>query len=138
MYFNHPQGRTLLLETFLSPTYLNTIQTSCSWILQYLTTAAILSCKTSATGGVGTRVHNSIREIAKVIQMDEYQYQNPVTNFLKELYVEFDFEQRELTLAEKVVGDDSFLGEFWEEFLDNARYLISEVYCRIHQRIDIG
>lgn len=70
--------------------------------------------------------------------MDEYQYQNPVTNFLKELYVEFDFEQRELTLAEKVVGDDSFLGEFWEEFLDNARYLISEVYCRIHQRIDIG
>jgi translation initiation factor 3 subunit E len=25
VYFNHPQGRTLLLETFLSPTYLNTI-----------------------------------------------------------------------------------------------------------------
>ena len=25
-----------------------------------------------------------------------------------------------------------------EEFLDNARCLISEAYCRIHQRIDIG
>lgn len=71
--------------------------------------------------------------------MEEYQYQDPVTAFLKELYVEFDFEaaQRELTLAEKVVGDDFFLGEFREEFLDNARYLISEAYCRIHQRIDI-
>jgi hypothetical protein len=24
VYFNHEEGRTLLLETFLSPTYLNT------------------------------------------------------------------------------------------------------------------
>ena len=140
VYFNHEQGRTLLLETFLSPTYLNTIQTSCPWILRYLTTAAILCRKTSAAGGAGSRVRHSIREIVKVIQTEEYQYQDPVTNFLKELYVEFDFEaaQRELTLAEKVVADDFFLGEFREEFLDNARYLISEAYCRIHQRIDIG
>ncbi|KAI6039199.1 eIF3 subunit 6 N terminal domain-containing protein [Pisolithus marmoratus] len=141
VYFNHPQGRTLLLETFLSPTYLNTIQTSCPWILRYLTAAAILSRK-SAAGGSNTssRVRYSIREIVKVIQMEEYQYQDPVTSFLKELYVEFDFEaaQRQLSLAERVVTDDFFLGEFREDFLDNARYLISEAYCRIHQRIDIG
>ena len=49
VYFNHPQGRTLLLETFLSPTYLNTIQTSCPWILRYLATAAILSRKSSSS-----------------------------------------------------------------------------------------
>ena len=40
--FQHEEGRTLLLETFLFPTYLNTIQTSCAWILRYLTAAAIL------------------------------------------------------------------------------------------------
>jgi translation initiation factor 3 subunit E len=139
VYFNHEQGRTTLLETFLSPTYLNTIQTSCPWIRRYLTTAAILCRKTSAAGGAGSRVRHSIREIIKVIQTEEYQYQDPVTIFLKELYVEFDFEaaQRELTLAEKVVADDFFLGEFREQFLDNARYLISEAYCQIHQRIDI-
>ncbi|KAH7913217.1 eIF3 subunit 6 N terminal domain-containing protein [Hygrophoropsis aurantiaca] len=137
VYFNHPQGRTLLLETFMSPTYLNTIQTSCPWILRYLTSAAILSRK--STGGASSRVRHSIREIVKVIQTEEYQYQDPITSFLKELYIEFDFEaaQRELTLAEGVVGDDFFLGEFKEEFLDNARYLISEAYCRIHQKIDI-
>ena len=142
VYFNHPQGRTLLLETFLSPTYLNTIQTSCPWILRYLATAVILSRKLSASGSTGTstRVRHSIREIVKVIQMEEYQYHDAVTSFLKELYVEFDFEaaQRELTLAERIVADDFFLGEFREEFLDNARYLISEAYCRIHQTIDIG
>ncbi|KAG6828423.1 hypothetical protein H0H92_008046 [Tricholoma furcatifolium] len=145
VYFNHPQGRTLLLETFLSPTYLNTIQTSCPWILRYLATAAILSRKaaalpTSTSTPVSTRVRNAIREVVKVIQTEEYQYQDPVTSFLKELYVEFDFEaaQRELALAEKVVENDFFLGEFREEFLDNARYLISEAYCRIHQKIDIA
>jgi translation initiation factor 3 subunit E len=145
VYFNHPQGRTLLLETFLSPSYLNTIQTSCPWILRYLATAAILSRKSSsspasAAAPISSRVRHAIREVVKVIQTEEYQYQDPVTSFLKELYIEFDFEaaQRELTLAEKVVGNDFFLGEFREEFLDNARYLISEAYCRIHQKIDIG
>ncbi|OCH88445.1 eukaryotic translation initiation factor 3, subunit 6 [Obba rivulosa] len=139
VYFNHPQGRTLLLETFLSPTYLNTIQTSSPWILRYLATAAVLSRK-SASGALSSRVRHSIREIVKVIQTEEYQYQDPVTAFLKELYVEFDFEaaQRELGKAEGVVANDFFLAEFRDDFMDNARYLISEAYCRIHQRIDIG
>jgi translation initiation factor 3 subunit E len=76
----------------------------------------------------------------KVIQMEEYQYSDPITNFLKELYGEFDFEsaQRELTKAEKLVGDDFFLNESREEFLESARYLITDAYCRIHQKIDIG
>ena len=35
------------------------------------------------------------------------------------------------------MGNDFFLSEFKDEFLDSARYLISEPYCRIHQRMDI-
>ncbi|KAI0806154.1 eukaryotic translation initiation factor 3 subunit 6 [Irpex lacteus] len=142
VYYNHQDGRTLLLETFLSPAYLNTIQTSCPWILRYLVAAAVLSRKASSTSGsaVSSRVRHSIREVVKIIQMEEYQYQDPITAFLKELYVEFDFEaaQRELGKAEQVVGNDFFLSEFKDDFLDNARYLISEAYCRIHQRIDIA
>jgi translation initiation factor 3 subunit E len=145
VYFNYPQGRTLLLEIFLSPTYLNTIQTSCPWILRYVTAAAILSRKAAAgvnTGStpVSPRVRNAIREVVKVIQTEEYQYSDPVTSFLKELYVEFDFEaaQKELRLAEEVVRHDFFLNDFKDEFLDNARCLISEAYCRIHQKIDIA
>ncbi|KAJ7621129.1 eukaryotic translation initiation factor 3, subunit 6 [Roridomyces roridus] len=120
VYFNHPSGRTLLLETFLSPVYLNTIQTSCPWILRYLTAAAILS-RAPAPGATP--------RLIKVIQMEEYQYQDPVTAFLKELYVEFDFEaaQRELGRAEQVISDDFFLGEFSADFLDNARYLSIDI-----------
>jgi len=53
--------------------------------------------------------------------------------------VVFDFEaaQRELTLAVQIVGEDFFLNEFRDEFLDNSRYLISVAYCRIHQKIDL-
>ncbi|CAA7271298.1 unnamed protein product [Cyclocybe aegerita] len=148
VFFNHEQGRTLLLETFLSPTYLNTIQTSCPWILRYLTAAAILSRKASsaptAAGTAATplssRVRNAIREVVKVVQTEEYQYSDPVTSFLRELYVEFDFEaaQKALGEASSVISTDFFLGEFKDEFLDNARYLISEAYCRIHRKIDIG
>jgi hypothetical protein len=68
VYFNHEEGRTLLLETFLSPTYLNTIQTSCPWVLRYLAAAAILSNKVAATSGAGATqffslVRSSIREL---------------------------------------------------------------------------
>jgi translation initiation factor 3 subunit E len=146
VYFNHPAGRTLLLETFLAPAYLNTIQSAAPWILRYLAVAAVLSRRAQASGAaagaapVSSRVRHAIREVVKVVQLEEYQYSDPVTKFLKELYVEFDFEaaQHQLQLAERVVGNDFFLSEFREDFLDNARYLITEAYCRIHQRIDIA
>ncbi|KAF7297851.1 Eukaryotic translation initiation factor 3 subunit E [Mycena chlorophos] len=137
VYFNHPSGRTLLLETFLSPVYLNTIQTACPWILRYLAAAAVLS--RAPPPGASPRVRSALREVIKVVQMEEYQYQDPVTSFLKELYLEFDFEaaQQQLSLAEQVLSEDFFLGEFAADFLDNARYLITEAYCRTYQKIDI-
>ncbi|THV02039.1 eukaryotic translation initiation factor 3, subunit 6 [Dendrothele bispora CBS 962.96] len=143
VYFNHPQGRSLLLETFLSPTYLNTIQTSSPWILRYLAAAAIISTPAPLSSGStpqSSRVKNAVREVVKVIQMEGYQYTDPVTQFLMQLHVEFDFEaaQKELSKAEVVVANDFFLGDFKDEFLESARCLVSEAYCRIHQRIDIG
>ncbi|KDQ20948.1 hypothetical protein BOTBODRAFT_26961 [Botryobasidium botryosum FD-172 SS1] len=136
VYFNHPDGRQLLLDTFLSPAYLNTIQTSCPWILRYLAAACIISRK-SATARAG---RNTLQNIVKIIQTEEYQYTDPITNFLRELYVEFDFEgaQKWLGEAEKVLDNDFFLQEFKTEFMENARFVVSEVYCRIHQKIDIA
>ncbi|KIL57661.1 hypothetical protein M378DRAFT_375442 [Amanita muscaria Koide BX008] len=64
---------------------------------------------------VSSRVWNALREIVQVIRTEEYQYQDPVTTFLKELYVEFDFEAC-------VKGVER-----------GGRH----AYCRIHQKIDI-
>ncbi|KAH9010450.1 hypothetical protein EDB85DRAFT_2282292 [Lactarius pseudohatsudake] len=130
VHFNHPAGRTLLLETFLAPAYLNTIQSAAPWVLRYFAVFAVLSRRAQASGRT--------RELARAA-CDPRGRKGRVP-FLKELYVEFDFEaaQHQLQLAERVVGNDFFPSEFREEFLDNARYLISETYCRIHQRIDIA
>ncbi|KAH6874494.1 eukaryotic translation initiation factor 3 subunit 6 [Coprinopsis sp. MPI-PUGE-AT-0042] len=140
VYFNHPEGRTLLLETFLSPTYLNTIQTASPWVLRMshpLPEASLTSSSSSSSQPMSSRVRHAIKEVVRVIQTEEYQYTDPVTQFLKELYVDFDFEAAQ-PAAVQVVANDFFLNNFEDEFLDNARYLISEAYCRIHQRIDIA
>ncbi|KAG8935544.1 eukaryotic translation initiation factor 3 subunit E [Tulasnella sp. 418] len=140
VYFNHEQGRTLLLDTFLSPAYLNTIQTSCPWILRYLVAAAIISRKAISTTSTSRTVRTSLSTIVKLVQTEDYQYKDPITDFLKQLYVDFDFEEAQqcLQVAEKVIENDFFLEGFKDEFLENARYVVSEAYCRIHQRIDIA
>ena len=44
VFFNHPKGRDLIIELFLySKQYLNAIQTTCPWILRYLSTAVIIN-----------------------------------------------------------------------------------------------
>ena len=61
------------------------------------------------------------------------------TLFIKALYIDFDFEeaQQKLSEAEAILREDFFLGSLADSFVDSARHLISETYCKIHQRIDI-
>ncbi|KIL57020.1 hypothetical protein M378DRAFT_16560 [Amanita muscaria Koide BX008] len=64
-------------DSFMSPAYINTIQTSCPWILRYLSAAAVLSPKTSSSQSapgappVSSRVRSALREMVKVIQTVE-------------------------------------------------------------------
>ncbi|WVR08698.1 hypothetical protein IAU60_005756 [Kwoniella sp. DSM 27419] len=141
VFFNlgEGQGCQALLDMFLSPAYLNTIQTSCPHLLRYLVAAAIISRRAPKPAGTrGNRDH--VKDLTKIVQMEEYQYSDPVTGFLKDLFADFDLNQAQqrLTVAESVVRSDFFLSGFADEFVENARWLISEVFCRIHRRIDIG
>ena len=76
----------------------------------------------------------------KILQTEAYQYEDPITKFLTDLYGDFDFDgaQRWLSEAESVLDNDFFLSEFKDEFLENARFIVSEAYIRIHQKIDIA
>lgn len=114
---------------FFSAAYLNTVQTSCPWILRYLSTAVITN----------KRRKSYMKELVKVIQQESYEYRDPITEFVEALYVAFDFEgaQRKLRECEEVLGNDFFLVATLEDFMENARQFISETYCRIHQRINI-
>ncbi|KAI1303225.1 eukaryotic translation initiation factor 3 subunit E [Mortierella claussenii] len=130
VFFNHPQGGDALVDLFFQPAYINTVQTSCPWILRYLTAAVITN----------RRRKNLLKDLIRVIEHESYQYKDPVTEFVEALYINFDFDlaKQKLVECEKVLEGDFFLVSIQEEFIQNARCFISETYCRIHQKIDVA
>ncbi|CEQ40504.1 SPOSA6832_02116, partial [Sporobolomyces salmonicolor] len=144
VYYNHPNGREALLESWLNQNYLNTLQTSAPWLLRYLVAAVVISRKStlrSAAAGNSARSREAVRDVVRALGQEQYQYSDAVTEFLRKLYGEVDFEGAREEMAKAAGGeleDDFFLEQFKDEFVENARYLVSEAYCKIHHRIDIG
>lgn len=132
VFFNHSKGRDMIIDMFLhSPQYLNAIQTICPHILRYLATAVITN---------RNQRRNVMKDLIKVIQQESYHYSDPITAFLEDLYVNFDFDsaQEKLRLCEDVLVKDFFLVACLDDFIENARLMIFETFCRIHQCISIG
>ncbi|KAF9153388.1 eukaryotic translation initiation factor 3 subunit E [Linnemannia schmuckeri] len=102
------------------PAYINAIQTSCPWILRYLTAVMM----------VNKRRKNFLKAL----------YKDPITEFVEALSIELDFElvKKKLAECEDVLENDSFLVSIQQEFIQSARFLISETYYRIHQKIVIA
>ncbi|XP_062506787.1 eukaryotic translation initiation factor 3 subunit E-like [Corticium candelabrum] len=127
------KGRESLIELFLySQPYLNAIQTMCPHVLRYLTTAVVVH----ATG----RKRTLVKDLVKVIQRESYAYQDPITEFVECLYVNFDFDgaQQKLRECEEVLLNDFFLVACHDDFIENARLMIFETFCQIHRCIRIS
>lgn len=135
-FFNYEPARDTICDLFFSAPFINTIQTACPWILRYLTAAVITNrSRTRNTG----QYQKQLKDIIRIVKQENYEYNDPVTDFVKALYIDFDFEeaQRKLSEAEEVLRSDFFLVAASDSFVEAARHLISESYCKIHQRIDI-
>ncbi|KAI0122652.1 putative eukaryotic translation initiation factor 3 subunit 6 [Daldinia grandis] len=134
--FNEDRTRDRILEMFFSAPYINTIQTSCPWILRYLT-ASVITGRTRARNS--SQYQKQLKDIIRIVKQESYEYSDPVTDFIRALYIDFDFEeaQRQLLLAEEILRSDFFLISTADAFVESARHLISESYCKIHARIDI-
>lgn len=131
VFVNLPKGRDYMIEMFLyKPLYLNVIQTTCPHILRYLAAAVITN----------PNRRDELKDLIKVIQQESYTYRDPITEFLEHLYVNFDFEGARLKLHEcqTVIFNDFFIIIWLEEFIENARFMIFETFCRIHQSISIN
>ncbi|KAF2144612.1 uncharacterized protein K452DRAFT_245605 [Aplosporella prunicola CBS 121167] len=135
-FFNHEPARDTLTELFFSPAYINTIQTACPWVLRYLTAAVITNRTRSRTSN---QYQRQLKDLIRIVKQEGYEYHDPLTDFVKALYIDFDFEeaQKKLGETEEVLRRDFFLAAAADAFVDSARHLISESYCKIHQRIDI-
>ena len=135
--FNFDQARDPVLDLFFSPAFINTIQTACPWILRYLAAAVITGRGRTRNSGAHQK---QIKDIVRIVRQEAYEYNDPVTDFIRALFIDFDFEeaQRQLSRAEEVLRGDFFLAGTADAFVDAARHLIFESYCKIHARIDIN
>lgn len=143
--FNSENGREALCDLFFTSSYISTIQAACPWILRYLTAAVVTLYKggvqsTHSNSSSAAAMQKKLKDLVRVVTQELYEYEDPVTQFISALYVDYDFEeaQNKLSEAEVVLKNDFFLESIAPQFLDCARHLISELYCRIHQRIDIS
>jgi len=119
------EEKIAIVDIYFSDKYLNAIQLNCPHLLRYLTTAVII------------RTHE-LKDMLRVLKQ-ERDHKDPLTDFLMLLHVEYDFKsiKSNLRLCEQVLQNDLFLSPVASEFVDSARLLVFETYCRIHQTIDI-
>ncbi|KAJ2810203.1 eukaryotic translation initiation factor 3 subunit E, partial [Coemansia furcata] len=119
VFFNHAKGRDGIVDTFLLPQYISTIQNSCPWILRYLTAAVVTN----------RRRRNMMQELVKIIEQVSHAYRDPVTEFVEALYVDFDFDRAaaKLEQCEDVLKKDFFLTVAFDDFVENARFFFAEV-----------
>ena len=80
-----------------------------------------------------------MKDLIKVIQEEAYTYRDPITSFIEDLYVKFDFDgaQSKLRDCENVLINDFFLVACLDDFVENSRMMIFETFCRIHECITI-
>ncbi|KAL2753223.1 hypothetical protein ACRALDRAFT_2029106 [Sodiomyces alcalophilus JCM 7366] len=134
--FNSDAAREPILDLFFTAPFINTIQTSCPWILRYLIAAVI-------TGRSRTRNSSQnqkqMKDVVRYVRQEAYEYTDPVTEFVSALYIAHDFDAARdaLARAEQVCRGDFFLAASADAFVDAARHLICESYCKIFSRMNI-
>lgn len=136
LFISKDFNKESLIDLFFSSSYISTIQASCPWIIRYLA-AAVISLNTK--GRNISSFQRRLKDLVRVVGQELYEYQDPVTDFIRALYIDFDFAeaQNKLSEAEAILSNDFFLNGITSDFLESARHLVSELYCRIHQRIDV-
>jgi len=118
-----------VVDMFLSEKSLSIISLSCPHLFRYVGACLILH----------KRLKNIVRDTVWIVHHEAGSYADPITRLLLALYTDVDFDeaQRELQKCATVCRGDFFLAQHWPEFEENARLLIFETYCRIHQCINI-
>lgn len=119
-----------MVDFFFHRKHLAAIQTNCPWLLRYLVVAVFILYRS------GDRKYR--RFLSNVCKQEAYHYKDPLTTFVDNLYINFNFDKAHETLkeCEIVMSNDFFLQHLVDDFLKNARMAIFETFCLIHTKID--
>lgn len=113
VYFQQAEGgREALVEFYFQEKYVNTIQTYCPWLLRYLAFALLTDKR-----------HWRSRKmdlLLKMINLEQYEYSDPITEFLYALMKNSDFAEAQSKLegCEQVLTQDYFLAPAKADFLE--------------------
>lgn len=124
------EGVNRFIDLSMADMYTNAIQTTSQHLLRYATVAHVVS----------NQRRHPLKDLVRIIEQESGVYADPVTLFLRALYVDYDFEvaQECLKEAENVLRNDYFTQNLVGIFMENARLLVFRSYCKIHQCIDLG
>jgi len=125
------KGISLMVSFLTGERMLNTIQTNCPHILRYLSLCIVFS----------NSQKDNVERVVAVIQQERETYSDPLTEFLAAVYIEYDFRKAQETLKEieKVWSIDFFLGYYkYDRFINCARVLMFETFCKVHSQISIS
>jgi translation initiation factor 3 subunit E len=110
------------------------LQNNCPWLLRYLVCAVIIEIMQN---NMSTK-SEEYRALVRAIDQEQYSFSDPMTQFIKALSIDFDFEEaiEKLKVCEEVLVSDFFLANHRKKFMESARLLVFETYCKTHQKID--
>lgn len=126
----HEEGRDAIVDFMLQSRCVEAIQSNAPWLLRYLSAGVILH----------KRRRNLIKDLLRILRVDDKTYRDPIIEFVECLFVNYDFEsaQAKLRECEVVLASDFFLYEKnMPDFMEAARVAIFEMYCRVHKTIDL-
>ncbi|KAK2077099.1 hypothetical protein QBZ16_004733 [Prototheca wickerhamii] len=118
VFFNHENGLNALIDLFLQERYLTALQLLGQHLLRYLAVAVV----------VNKRRRSALKDLVRVIQQESYEYADPITGGAHAW----------LARCGEVLDNDFFLAAAREAFLDAARTMLFETFCRVHQEIDMA
>lgn len=137
VFANHARGRDGLLDFFLLEANLNSIVLSAPWLLRYVIALLLTNRKKNFYSNLRTVV-NVLRHIPPSAAAGPA---DPLVTFFKAVLVDFSFDAAQSSLADcgSAVATDFFLQHLLTpaEFVESARTLMFEVYCRVHSTIDL-
>jgi len=121
---------------FRDERYASTISTVCPHLYRYVVMAAFLN-----TSGSDTRSQRTeLQEIANLLDDNSYAYKDSLTEFLRLLVLENDFEQAKAALeqSQELISNDFFMSYYLDVFNEAARVVILRRHCLLYQRIKIS
>lgn len=123
-----------LLEFFLEDNNKSTMMTVCPWLLRYLTFVAVCSNK-----NLGPKIIECSEKVCVLLESNLHAYKDPLTEFLRTLFVEanFDAAAKHLKECRKIFTIDIFLCSYCNLFFNQARLLIFSRYAMVNRQMEI-